>query len=331
LRKSLTPGTTQPNKVVLKTVEKYLDNPKNAAMSLDNVPVRTDSVSHQTTELCVVGRGVARLTMTELAAIRKESLPNLPVRLSPQLLRHSDEQTLAVLAALSDAVKSMDASVTDFTNWAVISSSQNLGRSAFAGVIDKYRTEGPWGVSVQVIPHCTAHSVAGSVSLALASHGPCIGAGGCVDGQTDALLCASSVLKQTDWDGAWIVFSTWLPELSSNSAGNEIANSICTASVLAVTRQSCGGMGRIRFAVRSSLHTPAISEIEKPSSHVPLLDFVCGDAEYWSSPVESALRIEIELNHEKATEASNPVVSRRMPFSALSSFSPRPFVGARRA
>ncbi len=149
-------------------------------------------------DLNIVARGVARLTADELAAVRKDSVPNLPVRLSPQLLRHSDEQTLAALVALSNAFESASSLNAGFDDWAVISSSQNLGRCAFATVIEKYRVEGPWGVSVQVIPHCTAHAVAGTASLALASHGPCIGVGGCTAGQVDALISGSSILNRAE-------------------------------------------------------------------------------------------------------------------------------------
>src|SRR4051794_38541852 len=88
-------------------------------------------------ELSIVARGSARLTMPELAAIRKESLTSFPTALSPQLLRHSDEQTLSALVAVSEAIKCSAIANSDFGNRAIVSSSRNLGRSAFATVIDK--------------------------------------------------------------------------------------------------------------------------------------------------------------------------------------------------
>ena len=147
-------------------------------------------------DLNIVARSVARLTADELAAVRKNSVPNLPVKLSPQLLRHSDEQSLAALVVSLKRLRDTSSLPAGLDDWAVISSSQNLGRRVFATVIDKYRVEGPWGVSVQVIPHCTAHAVAGTASLPLASHGPCIGVGGCTAGQVDALISGSSILNR---------------------------------------------------------------------------------------------------------------------------------------
>src|SRR5205823_5171037 len=125
----------------------------------------------------------------------------------------------------------------DFSNWAIVSSSRNLGRSAFATVIDNYRSEGPWGVSVQVIPHCTAHAIAGTISLALASHGPCIGAGSGSVGELDALLSVASILRQANWCGAWVVFTGWSPELAIDLTGRPTSDSICLATAIAVMRR----------------------------------------------------------------------------------------------
>src|SRR5262249_55024192 len=95
-------------------------------------------------ELSIVACGGACLSFAELARIPKEPPVGLPRTLSPQLLKHSDEQTLASLVAVSQAINQAQLTDKDFANWAIISTSRNLGRSAFATVIDKYRDEGPW-------------------------------------------------------------------------------------------------------------------------------------------------------------------------------------------
>jgi hypothetical protein len=247
-------------------------------------------------ELSIVARGAARLTMPELAALRKESLPNLPVRLSPQLLRYSDEQTLAALVALSEATKSIALASKDFGDWAIVSTSRNLGRSAFAAVVDKYRSEGPWGVSVQVIPHCTAHAVAGTLSLAIGSHGPCIGAG---DDELNAVLSAACVLRQPGWCGAWIVFSGWLPELTIDTSGRPTSDSICTAAAIAVTRQPSGcSLGTIRIAaprIPKLLSREATTGETSSTGFTEFLSDERGDRRTWSSAAMSNIRIEVEL------------------------------------
>jgi len=153
--------------------------------------------------------------------MRKEPLSGFPKVLSPQLLRHSDEQTLSALVAVSKAMQRGDMAngLQQLGDCLLV---RHLGRSAFAAVIERYRTEGPWGVSVQVIPNCTAHSIAGTISLALSSHGPCIGAGSGSAGELDALVSVASILRQKDWCGAWIVFSGWSPELAIDPTGGQL-------------------------------------------------------------------------------------------------------------
>jgi hypothetical protein len=246
-------------------------------------------------KLSIVAIGSARLTMPELAAIRNGSLSNFPTTLSPQLLRHSDEQTLCALVAVSKAMQHSALADLDFDNWAIVSSSRNLGRSAFAAVIDKYRTEGPWGVSVQVIPHCTAHAIAGTLSLALASHGPCIGAGSDANGELEALISVASILRRADWSGAWVVLSSWSPELVIDPAGKPISDSICLATAIAVTRRPwASSLGQIYIDAKPQ---PAVTLANEPSS-VTLTEFLAGqsgDHGSWSSPNSSAMRIHVDF------------------------------------
>ena len=176
----------------------------------------------------------------------------------------------------------------DFHDWAIVSSSRNLGRSAFAAVIDKYREQGPWGVSVQVIPHCTAHAVAGTISLALDSHGPCIGAGGGPNGEIDSLFSAACILQQPDWFGAWIVFSGWEPELAIDTAGQPTSDSMCRPLPIAVTREwSACSMGRICFEPSCSRQAIALGETEHESLSASFAEFLSGaDGVHrmWSNP-----------------------------------------------
>jgi hypothetical protein len=273
-----------------------------------SIPYDRLRVDAKAVELSIVASGTARLTASEMAAIRKDSLPGLPTRLSPQLLRHSDEQTLTALVALSTAMKSISMASKSFADWAIVSSSCNLGRSAFAKVIDKYKSEGPWGVSVQVIPHCTAHAVAGTISLALDSHGPCIGAGGAVDGGIEALLSAASVLRQSNWCGAWIVVSAWSPEPAIDATGRPESDSICSAAAIAVTRQSSAcALGRIRLEARGIHRRQQPDKFENKAPSTGLIDFfanLSGDCNRWHGPATSRIRIRVELSRGNWREAT---------------------------
>src|SRR5690348_4191012 len=138
-------------------------------------------------ELAVLAHGAARLSVSELAQLRQQSIERFSAQLRPQLLKHSDEQTLAAAVALDRAVGQMPWCET-YADWAVVSATQYLGRAAFAAVIAKYKVDGPWGVSVQVIPHTSPHALASTISMGLASHGPCIGAGTAPGEESRALL-----------------------------------------------------------------------------------------------------------------------------------------------
>jgi hypothetical protein len=246
-------------------------------------------------ELSILAAGTTRMTMAELDAVRKESLRCLPRFLSPQLLKHSDEQTLASLVAVSEAIRSANMELGDFPDWAIVSSSKNLGRSDFAAVIDKYRQEGPWGVSVQVIPHCTAHAVAGTISLALDCHGPCIGVGR----EAEAFHSAACVLRRSDWFRVWIVLSSWSPEPSIDSTGRAKSDAFCLAAAIAVTREwTACSLGRIYWDTRT-----APKDISAGSERRPLapsfLEFLADRSAVrrkWSSPATDALRVHVELN-----------------------------------
>ncbi len=88
-------------------------------------------------ELAIVARGTARLTIPELAALRKHPAASFSPKLSPMFLKHSDEQTLAALVAhrrLSGAKSDFSLDDEDFGPWAVVSISRYMGRGAFANL-----------------------------------------------------------------------------------------------------------------------------------------------------------------------------------------------------
>lgn len=210
-------------------------------------------------ELAIIARGTARLTIPELGAMRKQPPAGFSAKLSPLFLKHSDEQTLAALAALYRAKNDFGLDDEDFGPWAVVSISRYMGRGAFANLSEKYRHEGAWGISVQVVPHRTAHSVSGTISLALGLHGPAIGANGGCDGENTGLLALVSIMQQRTsassaeavWRGAWLVCSAWSPELSVDQKGEPTSDSTCVAAALALVNadqaDERNAIGYLRF------------------------------------------------------------------------------------
>jgi hypothetical protein len=275
----------------------------------------TDKLAADPLELSIVAQGVAQLTFAQIDEVRKKPPAVFTPRLSAQFLKHSDEQTLASLVALDRAMTDAALPGSDFDKWSIISASRNFGRAAMAAAIDKYRDDGPWGVSVQVIPHRTPHAVCGTISLALLNHGPCVGVGGRVGQEVSALLATAGLLRHDGRDGVWVLLSAWLPELMIEINGKPTSESACVAIALGVvgsesvaSESAC--LGRIRFdASQDAVARQA--EIEKQSGLAEgLTEFLAGDAgsqRVWSIITGETLRVEVDL-----TPASRKPAGGRM-------------------
>ena len=181
----------------------------------------------------VTSQATVRLSNDDVQPLRKQS-DTLPGNLGNSVLRHSDEQTLTALFAVKDAIAHFEAPPENFDNWGVVFSSRYLGRTAFVQSLNKFAVDGPWNVSVQVVPNRSLHSPASMVGLALGCHGPCVGVGGGLDGETDAWLTATSLLDQHQLEGMWLIFSGWEPDEQVDTESNPLCESMCTSLVLAL-------------------------------------------------------------------------------------------------
>lgn len=212
-------------------------------------------------ECAVAAFATIRMTFEEVNALRKKS-DSLPGNLGNSLLRHADEQTLAALAAARDTVARMECPPQEFGDWGVVCSTRYLGRKAFAESLTKFAAEGPWNVSVQVVPNRSLHSPGSMVGLALGCHGPCIGVGGGLDGETDAWITAMTLLDQHAMPGMFMIFSGWEPDEHIDVEGKPLTDSRCTSLVLALqpsTAKSSVARLKIGFDANqpTSLEVPA--------------------------------------------------------------------------
>jgi hypothetical protein len=217
-------------------------------------------------DFAILACGTAELSIAELTSVRQQSLERFSASLRPQLLKHSDDQTLTAAVALDNALRRLSPCET-FADWAIVTATQYLGRREFAAVIDKYKIDGPWGVSVQVIPHTSPHALASTLSMALASHGPSIGVGAAAGEEGQALLAAATLVVRPEIGGAWIVFSGWSDEASRDVAVRE---PVCRAVVLAVSRD--GGPIATNLSAVGRITMRSIDSNRLPASNSPALE-----------------------------------------------------------
>ena len=233
-------------------------------------PDRKFATQTSSLECAVTAYATTRFRYEDVNALRKQS-ENLPGALGNSVLRHSDEQTLAALAAVREAVNRFGSRPDDFEKWGVVCSTRYLGRSAFAQALTKFAVDGPWNVSVQVVPNRSLHSPASMVGLALGCHGPCVGVGGGLDGETDAWLTATSLLDQQSLPGMWLIFSGWEPDEHIDIDGNPLTETRCTALVLALQPESAVA-AKARLRIVYDALAPAAVEVPAKTTAMQLFE-----------------------------------------------------------
>jgi hypothetical protein len=152
--------------------------------------------------------------MAAAPADRIDSLrpkPGSPLkhRISPVLLKYSDEQTVMGLAAVLDAAHRFGLHDTDFTDWGVIGAPCAIGRPKLAGILTRRDQEGVRGVSPMSVPHLSLHSLSGTISQALHSHGINFGVSSGPDHVAEGLFAAVAIGSENAPPGLWLVLTGW--------------------------------------------------------------------------------------------------------------------------
>jgi hypothetical protein len=154
-----------------------------------------------------------------VAELRRCPGPGAALPLS--FLKHSDEQTVAGLAAVYHAIDEHGLGRTSFADWSVLGGPCALGRPTLASALQKFLEEGAWGVSPHLIPHRSLHSLSGTISHALKIHGANFGVGGGLTSPAEALLAASAMLGLGRAPGIWVVLTSFEPDgVAPDRTGN---------------------------------------------------------------------------------------------------------------
>jgi hypothetical protein len=184
----------------------------------------------------VMGYALFRMKASDVPALRKKPgpMPHGWGRVPPSLLRYADEQTIAGTAAVFTAIEAMGSHPKRFEGWGVVAASRYLGRANLAVALRSFMAEGVWGTSPHLIPHFALHSASGTISLALGSHGPNLGAGGGLRAVSEGFLTALTWLSTGVAPGVWLVLSGWSPELVPDPGGNAPHAGECLGLALAL-------------------------------------------------------------------------------------------------
>lgn len=186
--------------------------------------------------LAVVCHALVEARASEIDGLRdaaaEPGAPPLPAR----FLRHSDEQTVVGMHAVLRAAAVYPGS-RSFDRHGVVAASCQPGRTAAARTLVLYRDGGPRTVSPHVIPQASLHSLAGSVSVGLAMHGPHLGVCGGPDSLGEGILAAVALLAGAgdDLPGIWVIVSEWAVEPSVTPDGELEGDPVCRALAFALT------------------------------------------------------------------------------------------------
>jgi hypothetical protein len=172
-----------------------------------------------------------------LADWRRQPPPIAGQPLPGSFLKHSDDQTVAVVAATYAALADRGWLGRPFTDWGVVAAPNFLGRGGLAHAIQRYAQEGAWGVSPHLIPHHSLHAVSGTISQLLKIHGPNFGVSGSAQACQDAFLIAAAVLAEEKAPGVWLLLSghdrEWIPQENAKTV-EPARPPLCEAAVLAM-------------------------------------------------------------------------------------------------
>jgi hypothetical protein len=168
-------------------------------------------------ECAIVGFGLAEASLEGIAQLRRDPGPGRPKALEFQVLKHADEHTVLALAAMLNGLEAFPADYP-FGDWGVVAAPRWPGRLGTAHAIERYRADGPRGVSPMAIPNVCLHCVSGTVSLAFQMRGPNFGVGGGLASVADGLLAGLVVQLEQQPPGLWVLFSEWNIEPGQVSA-----------------------------------------------------------------------------------------------------------------
>jgi hypothetical protein len=220
----------------------------------------------------IAGYASLRLPAETLAGMRKPLNPLTGQPLPGALLKNADDQTVAALAAVAEAIRIHGLAARDFRNWGVVAAPRFLGRATMGHVLHRFRQEGAWGISPHLIPHRSLHAVSGTLSLALQIHGPNFGVGAGPLAESEGLAVAAALVSSENVPGVWAVLTGYDPEVIPPDPAATVPDAQagyvppCIAIALALTAPDVAADG-----LCLQVSQPAAGGVAAPGSDWPML------------------------------------------------------------
>lgn len=197
-----------------------------------------------TTIRCRVAAGASLCAGADrIAHWRKQPVAIGPEKKPISFLKHADDQTVLGLMAVAAALEPRSGRPDSFASWGVIAAANLFGRVGIARTIQRYRQEGAWGVSPNLIPHQSLHAISGTISQALKIYGPNFGIGGGPNAMPDAFLIAGAMMMDRQLPGLWLVLTGYETEWIPAPQGDNPPAPACQAVALALTPADAGISG----------------------------------------------------------------------------------------
>lgn len=220
---------------------------------------------------------VSRLSAGQAGELRRSPPRGRGEPFSAGALKHFDEQTLVVLAALEAAIR--DAGLPPdfpFDGWGVLAAPRYLGRAAMVTSMARFHAEGAWGVSPHMVPYRSLHSISGTASQFLQAHGPNFGVGGGAGGVGELFLAGLALLEQVRLPGLWLVASRIEPDGGVGDNGRPAAGASCEALALALAPEASGAPWALEYAPAPPLDFDGLAGVLEALANGPRAGVVGG-------------------------------------------------------
>ena len=196
--------------------------------------------------------------LPDIDALRAKPGPPIGKAIGPKTLRFADEQTVAGMSAILQAIHARGWQQESFADWGVLSAPRFLGRMITAFNISRTMLDPAFSISPHIIPNFCLHSVSGAVSVALGIHGPNFGIGGGPDAVPEGIMAALSVLAEKRVPGVWLILSDFDPEPIPDADGH--ATNAVVVHAVALALQPAGS-GLSVTAIRGADATPGAGSV----------------------------------------------------------------------